>query len=82
MHHDSSLKQDTGVKLTALFVVNKEIGGNLRVRLEDSDGNQVGEVQGKSNALVLLKSRKLAYSVESSVGKVFVFVMKISGPND
>lgn len=74
--------QDTGVKLTALFVVNSVSGGNFRIKLQDSEGKQVAEIKGESNTLVILKSRKIAYSIASSVGKVFVFVMKISGPND
>lgn len=77
---------DTGVKVTALFVVNRvKRGANpiLKIWVDNSEECVTKEL--KDNLIVVLKSRRVSYEITSEdagEGKVFIWQAKISGPAD
>ena len=82
-HRDSSVLQgqDTGVKITIMYFLTKDGGGELVLREWDPK-EEVKEHLISENSLIILKSRQVDYEVESKKGTWFVFTSKVSGPLD
>ncbi|TNV71930.1 hypothetical protein FGO68_gene2166 [Halteria grandinella] len=88
MHLDSGFGRtesdfDTGIKITCIYIVSSQ-NESLTVSLKNGDNME--EMRVKSNTLVVLKSRRVAYDIRlknpEKTGKVFMMSVKISGPVD
>jgi len=82
-------EHDTGVKLTAFLVINKDTKADSQygqITLREMP-QVVGGTPGKSesfslrnNSLIMIKSRRVQYEIKANSQKVFVVCMKIAGP--
>jgi len=73
---------DTGVKVTILYVVNDDLKADAEygeLTLYHGKNEEV-RLKLKHNQMVILKSRKVGYSIDAKNRKVFVMAMKVGGP--
>tara|TARA_B110000285_G_C14982483_1_gene542123 strand:- start:52 stop:462 length:411 start_codon:yes stop_codon:yes gene_type:complete len=82
-----NVKHDTGVKMTAFVVINKDTYadkeyGYIKLTPMDNSGSKMEPKQYhlRNNCMILIKSRCVKYEIHSNNQKVFVFSMKIGGP--
>ena len=78
-----SKEDDTGVKLTAFYIINKDDKPDKdygTISLETDDGKKTQDFHLRNNSIIFIKSRLVRYKITSKNQKVFVFIMKIAGP--
>ena len=85
---NKNAKYDTGVKMTAFVIINKDTKadreyGYIKLTPMDNSGAQSMEPKQfnlRNNSFILIKSRCVKYEIHSNNQKVFVVSMKIGGP--